>query len=113
MTIFTKGPWAVSEKSARDGLIVWNEDRLHIAYVTDDGDADYFISEEIKQANARLIAAAPDLLSELKTAVTIINAMRECIDAMSPDNCERGNHLSSAALDFINEQAAIAKAEGR
>lgn len=54
------------------------------------------------KANARLIAAAPDLLDALKAAV-------EWIDPDEPDLVNR----EECAADLEKARAAIAKAEGR
>lgn len=69
----TPGPWMIERKKTRtDGINIWSGDgpaylgtTWHIAEVQGSaGDLDD--SEEESEANARLIAAAPDLLEMLK-----------------------------------------------
>jgi hypothetical protein len=81
-------------------------------YMRIDGDSDYpsvadvFYrnTDEEQVANARLIAAAPDLYDACRLA---IDSMQEALDGNNPgwmDNMR-------ADLDFIEKQ--VAKAEGR
>lgn len=83
MSSFTPGPWTVS-KQGDDFNITYNEHGNWLATVFDDDDP---VSGR-PEADARLIAAAPDLLEALKSATT-----------SSPD------------WELIT--SAIAKAEGR
>ncbi len=101
----TPGPW-VWEASA--GMIVDAEGRIVI-------DVDPGMSCE--EADARLIAAAPDLLAAAHEA-------QECVDilhALTTNIEKRGNYSESSMLTFLDAAAsclrrlgpAIAKAEGR
>ena|SRR5438477_7786278 len=86
----TPGPWRLRENNR---LVVGNSDKLDtpIAVV----DMTSIVAEEA-QANARLIAAAPDLLAALKEVASMIEAYHE----VPPT---RANMV----------RAAIARAEGR
>lgn len=84
----TPGPWIETGKTIRSGS-------LHVA------DVIYAANEAIGQANARLIAAAPELLKALKVANGILTAMV----------ADSRNDLHHAAVALA--RAAIAKAEGR
>ncbi|THF64347.1 hypothetical protein [Pseudothauera rhizosphaerae] len=60
------------------------------------------MSREERDANARLIAAAPDLLSELRNALSFID---EAVSAGALDATE-------VAQQFERARAVLAKAEG-
>ncbi len=65
MSAFTLGPWTVSNSSRQ---AVQNATRVTIAWCGANasyGDPSYSISVDEARANARLIAAAPDLLAAL------------------------------------------------
>lgn len=83
-TQHTPGPW--EHDGPPHNIIVWSSPENRICFLTSDGPT---------EANARLIAAAPDLLAALK----------EAADFVQPFN--RAEDL----LDKI--EAVIAKAEGR
>lgn len=86
---YTPGPWIAS------GSTIWktdadgNEDEIADAW-------DHGRGEEQTQANAHLIAAAPDLL---EAAISLVA------------NLEEGDFISITRIDAMN--TAIAKAEGR
>jgi hypothetical protein len=56
----TPGPWILdtSHRATREGITIWSEDVI-IADVVDD-------QHNNKEANARLISAAPEMLNALK-----------------------------------------------
>jgi hypothetical protein len=93
-TAHTPGPWAWRHTpGVPDELeIVAVADRLQVASAW--GGLDFNDdTDPTMHANARLIAAAPELLAALKAFVTI-------------------NRRSAAVATFANAEAAIAKAEG-
>lgn len=61
MSNHTPGPWTISEGQSDIGIVIV---RTLVAMVTND--EDWPISLEEQQANACLIAAAPDLLAALE-----------------------------------------------
>ena len=89
MSKHTKGPWEV-----RADWIVGFNGTLHIATIPRAFDGDY------SEANALLIAAAPDLLEALKDVLDAFDCLGEC-------DCE-----GSSLCAVCNAQNAIAKAEG-
>lgn len=89
MSKHTKGPW-----EARADWIVGFNGTLHIATIPRAFDGDY------SEANALLIAAAPDLLEALKDVLDAFDCLGEC-------DCE-----GSSLCAVCNAQNAIAKAEG-
>jgi hypothetical protein len=104
----TKGPWRVDETKALGAYGVWTDYATHPGH---DG-AGYpsqvcsmgpttrsEITREQRDANARLIAAAPDLLAALRS----LYGWKHCMRTVEPDQLE-------AALAAA--MAAIAKAEG-
>lgn len=101
MSTHTPGPWEVSySTNFPDQQTVQAEGSDRILALIDRAD-------EQDYANARLIAAAPDLLSVLKEAMRPVeNWACNC-----EINGEGGNTPAHVALRHIRE--AIAKAEGR
>lgn len=101
----TKGPWEVcdddtSVHSPSQDMIV------HTAEMPGDP-AMYPQSFEEEEANARLIAAAPELLEALKIAEGELRAISEVISTYGVEEC-----LQTVA-ELKKIRAAIAKAEGR
>lgn len=107
-TQHTPGPWSFREtgeghKYAKE----WREINPGIvgpaSYTTNKwGEPEETIGVRITEANARLIAAAPDLLAELKAITEIIEAAKDSndgIEALEAFSCNRAH-------------AAIAKATG-
>jgi hypothetical protein len=90
----TPGPWEVSDTSIVSGD---DDNGFCIAVIEDDGD--YAAPHDQREANARLIAAAPDLLAALRGLVGLV----QLIDAREP-----GLKTNHRHVDAIN---AIAKAE--
>lgn len=90
-TEHTKGPWEIETKGSRH--FIDGADQLTVAYVDRAGVRD---RQEI-EANARLIAAAPELLAALKAIADYVAVMHG----------HRGGDISQYAI------AAINKAEGR
>lgn len=96
-TKHTPGPWTIDEPGSR--LITFHG--IPVAKALDNCDT----KEEI-QANARLIAAAPDMLEELKDAVDYLSRRREELAQAGVDY----KHLTTRIARY---NAAIAKAEGK
>ena len=92
----TSGPWVVVARTD-----------YHVARITDqDGEPVAFTSAMNRQseANAHLLAAAPDLLGELKRMV-------EHFEVFASDHSMEASTETWSALHCA--KAAIAKAEGR
>jgi hypothetical protein len=87
-TTHTQGPWATYVDSAHDGWIVCADGNLIACAVRN----------ENMQANAKLIAAAPDLLSALENLTVLFDRM------------DRSGATNKAA--YNDAIAAIAKAKG-
>lgn len=96
MSKHTPGPWNIGTKN---GARVWSENGETLIA---DADASESLRKEIKKANARLIAAAPELLK----ALTKLLDMHERCDAGFAPHVE----LRFAIRDMA--RAAIAKATG-
>ena len=91
MSKHTPGPWILK------GLTVYNSNEIEICESNDFVRANADNTSEI-EANARLIAAAPDMM----------DALKDCLAYMLDD--QSSDVTGAKALDSIN--AAIAKAEG-
>ena len=91
----TEGPWSVGEHAPRG-----DEGRTIVINGPKGGNiADIFFDDEVDEANARLIAAAPELLEACKAANLVLLQQ---------------NHPSGTDLEAMDVlQAAIAKAVGQ
>lgn len=86
----SSGPWAVDDTYAGQSL------KLRIVCPQGEAVADVWGCDDEARANARLIAAAPELLAHLKYAVKLLEALP--------------GFRGTAQVDAM--QAAIAKARG-
>lgn len=108
---FTPGPWGydpcVSMHDRPDLPCIVDRDRLVVAQCWDDGH-----SEAECEANARLIAAAPDLANSIRPVV----AAWEATLAAAPDEIEIDDDdtfvIRLTAAEWQAIRAALSKAEG-
>lgn len=97
----TPGPWTLKPNGVISGgkpiQLPNGEAVQQVAMATylDDGD---------REANARLIAAAPELLEALRNAATLLNAIAPLMERQGSHDYRHGANLVAAA---------IAKAEGQ
>ena len=94
MTTRTPGDWSISEETYEDAILVSDEQGVMIAHVW----RQPLDPPEWAEGNARLIAAAPDLLEALRTCRDLIAS------ADNPDDYGWGTDSLIAA------DAAIARA---
>ena len=94
----TPGPWTVFKSPVRKALLIHAKDDLLVADLGDD-------ETGTQEANARLIAAAPDLLAALSELVAEWDNDHADEDHQSGITPETGG--------IILARMAIAKAEGR
>lgn len=117
MSKHTKGPWiaefTVPEEGWNGFYILTKDERLYIA------DAAGYQDMPERAANARLIAAAPDLLEACENALTCIEAMADRIDedcgargcmCTMPGNIPHSQTYRDGEIAML--RAAIAKARG-
>lgn len=104
----TPGPWLVAPKALEENFFedarILRHDGLVVASVVHNGD----VVPREHEANANLIAAAPDMLEALKP-------FAKCCDSIGreiPDSKDTSSWTFQAG-DFRRARAAIAKAEGR
>ena len=99
-TIYSPGPWQRDDRLPANGrpVIARTAGRIPISATTDD----WLGSPEEDEANAWLIAAAPELLETLKD---MVGAFEEYAEDWEPD---------SVGVDILlKARAAIAKATGQ
>ena len=101
---YTKGRWRLGslddEPFARSSLSIYQEDGRRIAEVSREG----FMAFEEAEANAHLIAAAPDLYEALKAGLPIIKYVLEHITGLiGEENIEVGKVVRQ-------QEQALAKA---
>lgn len=114
MSEHTKGTWVI-QKSFWNGtkIISGDEEICTVHYIPRFFDEeDLKFCEEIKKANARLIAAAPEMLEVLEACLRISDLWPPV--AQSEAEYE-GSHLEAIALGKMSDniKAAIAKATGK
>lgn len=108
MSEHTPGPWAIYEGNDeavshwRKNASVWSESAGHIVAYTD------FLTKEIALGNARLIAAAPDMLAALHHVRKIIVEAAE-----TGFNCHDGDWAERLFASQSITFDAVRKAEGR
>ena len=106
----TPGPWACRYTARQDGNGGGYRWTIHNAMASDLGDGQAIATigygtAETKEANARLIAAAPDLLEVAHQAKRLMLEIEANMDNGLPDDSEEREL-------FDNARAAIAKATG-
>ena len=110
MSGHTPGPWTANTESDHGDFIVWGPgDDEFVANVGTEPDAHPgIVAFDVSKANARLIAAAPDLL------MRCIARVEHCICAM-PRPTHYGDLYGLPGLcnECNADLAAIAKAEGK
>lgn len=106
MVKHTPGPWIIE-----DDTDIIDQNGTFIA-TTHDPASDIGTAREY--ANARLIAAAPDLLAALKASQEMVERSAEVYaDRLATDGTSHAAENWGAALKITKQvQAAIAKAEG-
>lgn len=92
----TQGPWNVSKPNC--GLGIFDVNGKSVAAISSNQSRSW----EEKEANARLIASAPELLEALKASRAVLKSVIGTIDEM---------RIIKEQIDLIDK--AIAKAEGR
>ena len=115
---FTPGPWHTERPFGEPGLYVAAKSSALVAKVYEERDVAEQRLGVTADANAALLAAAPDLYAALRETRAIIKELREvCGAGARADICGSGgaSYVASWALDaaYISARAALAKAEGR
>lgn len=111
----TPGPWHFSRNSGADGIApvdilpfrVESED-----WVLAELYGDCFVLKASAEANARLIAAAPELLAPAPEAAHILEQYAEYIRSVKADELERHPYLPEIERVAAELRAAISKALG-
>lgn len=101
----TKGPWVA------DGFDIFSEDMdSHVCIISS------WLDEEVEDANANLIAAAPDLLEALQEVVAAIKiTLRVGHDRIIElgGECDSPEVMIKGHSEIARAEAAIAKALGQ
>ncbi len=110
-TKHTPGPWALEEvrtdcgRAFRIGSGEMLKAGKGCCIIYDDYPGN---PENERKANARLIAAAPDLLEALEASLEEVKAWRAGLNTRNMNTCKEGARFS----DLSRSRAAIAKARG-
>lgn len=97
MTTHTPGPWTL-ERNRATSLSVYGSDKVFVGEVYNEIDEPL----QTEEANARLIAAAPELLEALKLAQSWM---------ITEPNNDEDDTEHTRVVELVHE--TIAKAEGR
>lgn len=92
----TAGPWSVAEYGDGDSLVIHAGEDWRVCFMATPGSSPRAM--ETIEANARLIAAAPDLLEALKEIERI---------------CGGASNFTGESVIAAKARAALAKAEGQ
>lgn len=110
----TPGPWDVYAGKMKNGdRIINDSEGTPVAYAAD---YNQYAKDEQVDANARLIAAAPEVLSALKALVDRNPAPCGYFITKRSDDaytCGRDSRICDTCAKVFDARAAIAKAEGR
>lgn len=121
---FTPGPWKTDERYEDSTQIVDSKGFSHVTadscaillgwdekfqHWSDSKEAHRDISREEQRANAKLIAAAPELLEALQTYMSAVKRMNEAMN----DGCNVQGAISALIGSEDMANAAIAKALGK
>jgi hypothetical protein len=111
MTKHTPGPWQVH----RTGLVVTFDGASSVAYPGEDRCQAFANGDELRgQANAKLIAAAPDLLEALKQMVELFDhcGLNGLMLSAGRRHGWTGAHVQERMAACGAARAAIVRAEG-
>lgn len=103
----TPGPWRMHNES---GVIIVNGSTVYgVKDLTTENEAG--LAGDASLDDKRLMAAAPELLAQLKMAADFISGHNECLSVPSGSGDRQWNDYCIGLLEVC--KAAIAKAEGR
>ena len=111
----TPGPWEADTDSDHGDYVIWTKQGNFLANIGtggicfEDHQDRETIAFDVAAANARLIAAAPDLLSAAKATLAVLDELHAKLARHAKPN---GFSLDDAD-HMVNLRAAITKAEGR
>lgn len=97
----TPGPWVTQQLKTRFETLIWRAEHHSVLLATVHG-----LNHE---ANARLIAAAPKLLAELRAAVSRMESMMRFYRPHPADKIEQ---VIATHPDLMRAKQAIAEVEG-
>ena len=106
MSNHTHGKWTIHEgQSDLEAFSIETPDK-HIGFVTNslDDDGNEYTSAEDK-ANARLIAAAPDMFDTLRYVQSLLDDVTAAEDGYSPDNLGQAQNFVDHVLGKVLNDA--------
>ena len=108
MTKHTPGPWMICYWSDGGARYIGPDNTQWVARIAEDN-----IPEDIRLANARLIAAAPDLLEALQEACDLALGDAHEPSSKCVDTCDNPIYCGEEWAIAQKARAAIAKAKGK
>ena len=106
----TPGPWQINRHY---GYPIVSSGTNHIAQICSPhpGKQERFTAREMQEANAHLIAAAPDLLRENRAAVESLRHLTKVLDART--YCDADEFSDELRMIIVNFENATRALEGK
>ena len=115
-TKFTKGPWGIEydgHEANIIGPVPYTSDQRDIAYVNSEvGDIDGFACGVTAQANAHLIAAAPELYAALDNLRFLVANYGDFSNGVSHNGVDEGRLHAMELVIQANKALKKARGEG-
>lgn len=108
-TKHTPGPWVVDSEYPNQVIVEGTPEGHRLTGLVADCSRGYW-KDEVSEANARLIAAAPTMLSRLDAARTVFQDIR----SRHPRKSFHDNRIAAdceVAIEFITEALTLAQGE--
>ena len=114
-TKHTPGPWEASDDCMEISPSTGPKSHVELARIVGPGEGSSFYTYDEASANARLIAAAPDLLAALKQAEASYRVQAATLRARAEIENRKANSAHASEVDSHADYFArvITKAEGR
>lgn len=114
MSAHTSAPWNVIDKHPqRSCLLIYTDNEREVAClyhapgdVANKDEQGIWRNDAVRLANARLIAAAPDLLSALQNALNHLNAIAPVMERQGSHGYSHAANLAASAIAKANGSAA-------
>lgn len=97
--VHTNGPWEIDATHCRTAINSKSGKRKHVAMVNITKNSEYEITKEEHEANARLIAAAPEMLEVLRWLDAEMDCWDNCAALFSREDFESVRRVIKLAMN--------------